>query len=89
MGGDYDNILSRRICRLEGRMIRIEVIVQEIATRLGIDIAELEARMPPQQRAIQQSFMAGDMGTTAELYQKMYGLRKLNEAVEALEIGRF
>ena len=75
---------TRHLARLEGRMLRMEAMMQAVLIRLGINPAEIEAQMPPQQRAIQDALLAGDKLKAIMLYRQAYG-GGIQEASDAIE----
>ena len=78
---------ARRLARLEGRMQRIETMMQAVLIRLGINPAEMEPHLPPLSRAIQEALLAGDKLKAIKLYREMYGVG-LKEAQDAIEGGQ-
>jgi len=79
---------SRRLSHLEGRMQRVEMMLQAMAARLGINLAEIEPQMPPLQQAIQEALLSGDKLKAIKLYREQYGV-SLKEAQDAIDKGSF
>ncbi len=75
---------TRQLARLQGRMLRMEAMMQAVLARLGINPAEIEAQMPPQQRAVLDALLAGDKAKAVMLYSQLYGVN-FQTAGEAIE----
>lgn len=85
-----DHEYHTRISRLEARMHQMEVMMQGLCMRLGIDPAEFTPPEPPENRAIQAALLSGNKIEAIKLYRQFYGvgLREAKDAIDAME-GNF
>jgi ribosomal protein L7/L12 len=65
----------------------MEVMMQKVLTRLGIDSAEVMPQEPSEMRAIRKELLAGHKITAIKLYRELYGvgLKEAKDAIDAME----
>jgi ribosomal protein L7/L12 len=82
-----DQEYYRRLIQLEARVHRMEVMMQTLLTRLGIDSAEITPQEPPETNAIREALLSGHKINAIKLYRELYGvsLKEGKDAIDAME----
>ncbi len=77
----------KRVVQLEARMHRMEVMMQALLMRLGVDLAEFIPQEPSEIIAIREALLLGDKITAIKLYRSFYGvgLKEGKDAIDAME----
>ncbi len=65
-------------------MMRLEAMMKVVLNQLGIDPAQFEPPMAPEERAIRQALMEGDKLKAIKIYREHYGV-DAKTAMDAIE----
>jgi ribosomal protein L7/L12 len=81
-----DQEYYKRVVQLEARMNQMDVTIQALLTRLGIDQAEVTPQEQPETRAIHEALLAGNKIKAIALYRALYnvGLKEAKDAIDSM-----
>jgi ribosomal protein L7/L12 len=76
-----------RIVQLEARMHRMEMMMQALLSRLGIDAETLVSGNVAGIEAVRQAVLAGNKILAIKIYREMYGagLKQAKDAVDQID----
>lgn len=76
-----------RIVQLESRMQQMEVVMELLLLRLGINPLEFKQQEPREIIAIREALLSGDKIRAIKLYRDLYGvgLKEGKDAIDAME----
>jgi ribosomal protein L7/L12 len=76
-----------RIVQLEARMHRMEMMMQALLSRLGIDAETLVSGNMAGTEAVRQAVLAGNKILAIKIYREMYGagLKQAKDAVDQID----